>query len=101
MSTARRSRFARGWVLAATSRIKRIEPRTTAAQLWKVESESTPAMFYDVIQKSDGETFCTCPDYEFHNGETCKHIYAVVIYESQIQDFAPDVIDQVENAIQN
>jgi uncharacterized Zn finger protein len=83
------TRFGRGWVLAATSRIRRIEPRTTAAQLWKVESESTPNTFYDVLQKSDGETTCTCPDFEIR-GQICKHIYAVVISESQIQKFVSD-----------
>ncbi|MGI0044757.1 MAG: SWIM zinc finger family protein, partial [Nitrososphaeraceae archaeon] len=75
-----RSRFGRGWVLAASTRIRKVTPRTTKAQLWKVESETVKGKYYSVVEKSDG-FICDCLDFE-HRQEMCKHCYAVMIYEA-------------------
>lgn len=79
--TNNKSRYGRGWVLAATSHIRKVSPRTTGAQLWKVESESHKDTYYSVVLKSDGTMMCDCPDYE-HRQEMCKHCWAVIIYEA-------------------
>lgn len=81
MSVINKSRYGRGWVLAATAHIRKVSPSTTKAQLWKVQSERLPDTYYSVVLKSDGTMMCDCPDYE-HRQENCKHIYAVIIYET-------------------
>lgn len=75
-----KTRYERGMLMAATARIRKIRPRTTKAQLWKVESERTKGVYYNVIEKSNGDVTCDCPDF-LHREETCKHIYAVIIRE--------------------
>ena len=78
--TKNQSRYGRGWLIAATSHIRKI-PKTTGAQLWKVESERFKDLYYNVLEKSDGTVTCDCPDFE-HRQETCKHIYACIIWET-------------------
>lgn len=75
-------RYGRGWVLAASAHIRKVSPRTTQAQLWKVQSERLKDTYYNVILKSDGELMCDCPDYEHRQPELCKHIWAVIILET-------------------
>jgi hypothetical protein len=75
-----KSRYGRGWMLAATAHIRKL-PKVTKAQLWKVESERFKGLYYNVIEKSDGDMTCDCPDFE-NRGEVCKHIYCVVIWET-------------------
>jgi uncharacterized Zn finger protein len=73
-----KSRYGRGWMLAATAQIRKI-PKTTKVQLWKVQSERIRDKYYSVIEKDDG-LFCDCPDFE-QRGEICKHVYAVILRE--------------------
>ncbi|MGH9953222.1 MAG: hypothetical protein ACRD5J_16515 [Nitrososphaeraceae archaeon] len=76
-----KSRYGRGMVLAATAHIRKVTPRTTGAQLWKVESQTVPGKFYSVVEKSDG-FLCDCPDFEYRQGqEICKHCFTVMILE--------------------
>lgn len=79
-STVNKSRYGRGWVLAASAHIRRL-PKVTKAQLWKVESESRKDTYYNVILKSNDEMTCDCPDFE-NRKEFCKHIYACILYET-------------------
>lgn len=79
--TSKSSRYGRGWVLAATAHIRKL-PRTTRAQLWKVESQSVSGKYYNVILKSTDEITCDCADFENRQPELCKHIYAVIIKET-------------------
>jgi uncharacterized Zn finger protein len=81
MSQSNSTRYGRGVVLATTGHIRKVHPSTTSAQLWKVESERLQDVYYSVIEKSDGEMLCDCPDFE-HRQELCKHIYAVIIRET-------------------
>lgn len=74
-------RYGRGMVLAASARIRHIQPRTTSAHLWKVQSETFTDREYSVVLKDDGTMTCDCPDFE-HRQETCKHMYAVIILET-------------------
>lgn len=69
-------RAKKGQVLAALGHVRKIEPRTTSAQLYKVRSESNRDTLYSVIQKSSGETICDCQDF-IRRGLYCKHIFAV------------------------
>ena len=79
-ATTSKSRYGRGWVLAATAHIRKL-PKTTQAQLWKIESQSVPGKYYNVIEKSNGDITCDCPDYD-NRQDTCKHIFAVIIREA-------------------
>lgn len=74
-------RYERGKNIALHRKIKRVEPRTTAATMWKVESETVDDLMHTVIMFSDGKVICTCKDYDRHE-ETCKHIYAVCVKET-------------------
>ena len=73
-------RFAKGHIIAASCIIKKVEPSTTKATLWKVESESKPGAFYSVVMFPDGKVTCDCKDFEVRQ-EVCKHIYGVIFYE--------------------
>jgi SWIM zinc finger len=75
-----KSRYGRGWILAATAHIRKI-PRTTKAQLWKIESERFKDQYYNVVEKADGGMTCDCPDFE-HTQQPCKHIFCVIIWET-------------------
>jgi hypothetical protein len=74
-------RYARGKVIAASCVIKKIKPSTTNATMWRVESQSNPSVFYTVVMFKDGKVVCNCQDYKSRE-ETCKHIYAVCLYET-------------------
>ena len=65
-----------GLYLASHGHVRKIEPRTTAAQLYKVRSQSNKDIVYSVLCKSNGEISCDCEDFK-RRGVTCKHIYAV------------------------
>jgi SWIM zinc finger len=76
-----KSRYGWGWLLAATAHIRKI-PKTTKAQLWKVESERITGHYYNVIEEADG-MICDCPDFE-QRGEICKHILSVAIRYTKV-----------------
>lgn len=75
----RNERAEKGLILASQSHVKKIEPRTTAAQLYKVLSERKDT-WYSVIEHSDGQITCDCPDFERRN-TVCKHQWAVIFSE--------------------
>lgn len=79
----KQTRYERGQALATLkpSPIRKILPRTTKAQLWKVQSQSHKEIEYNVIFNND-ELTCDCKDFELHHEtDLCKHIYAVLISE--------------------
>lgn len=76
------NRYGRGQVLAVASTIRKVVPRTTSAQLWKVESETVQNKFYGVLEKRDGSFLCDCPDFA-NRGKMCKHIFAVIFYQGK------------------
>ena len=49
-----KSRYGRGWVLAASAHIRKL-PKVTKAQLWNVESETRKGTYYNVLLKSNDE----------------------------------------------
>lgn len=70
------NRANKGLVLAGRSLVRKIEPQTTGATLYKVRSERGDNE-YSVIVHTDGSLTCECLDF-VHRNATCKHIYAVV-----------------------
>ena len=64
----------RGLLLAATARIVR---KGTATFL--VPSQSERTVRYTVVQESNEQLVCSCPDYGLR-GQTCKHGHAVEFY---------------------
>jgi uncharacterized Zn finger protein len=76
----RNTRAEKGLILATHSQVRKILPRTTAAQLYKVHSE-TKDIEYSVIEESCGNVTCDCPDFQRRNA-TCKHIWAVVFADN-------------------
>lgn len=68
-----RTRYERAQIIAADRIVRKVE----GSVLWKVESQSKPGFFYNVVERPDGLT-CDCPDFEMR-GEVCKHIYAIMI----------------------
>jgi hypothetical protein len=75
------TRAEKGLVLAGLSHVRKIEPRTTKAQLYKVLSEKT-AIQYNVIEHSNGELTCDCQDFK-QRQTVCKHQWAVIFTETQ------------------
>ena len=71
------TRASKGLIMAGKSFVRKIEPQTTGATLYKVKSENPRIGEYRVVVHTNGEVSCDCPDY-LHRNATCKHIYAVV-----------------------
>jgi hypothetical protein len=82
MSLGINPRYAKGHIIAVSCRIRKVKPNTTTATMWKVESMSTPGLYYSVIMFKDGKVVCNCEDFK-NREETCKHIYGVCLYETQ------------------
>ncbi len=59
----------RGLVIAATSKIEKNKLG------WKVPSQSGNGNY--IVNLDHDSPFCTCPDFETHHVQKCKHIYAV------------------------
>jgi len=79
------SRAEKGLVLAGQSHVRKIEPRTTKAQLYKVLSEKGKDTWYNVIEDSHGELTCDCEDFK-QRKSVCKHQWAVIFTETQSPD---------------
>jgi hypothetical protein len=80
----RNTRAEKGLILAGQSHVKKILPRTTTAQLYKVLSESSDTR-YNVIEDANGVVTCDCEDFKRRN-ETCKHIWAVIFTDTQLPE---------------
>lgn len=75
-------RAEKGRKLSSSGFVRKIEPRTTAAQLYKVRSETNGEIFYSVIKKESGEYICECPDFQ-RRTIMCKHIYACIFSDTE------------------
>jgi uncharacterized Zn finger protein len=75
-------RAEKGRKLSSSGFVRKIQPSTTAAQLYKVKSESTEGLFYAVIRKSTGEYICECPDFQ-RRTIMCKHVYACIFSDTE------------------
>ena len=74
LNDATDERRQRGLLLAATARIVRKGMAT-----FSVPSQSERTVRYTVVQESNEQFVCSCPDYELR-GQTCKHGHAVEFY---------------------
>ena len=74
LNDATDGRRQRGLLLAATARIVRKGMAT-----FSVPSQSERTVRYTVVQESNEQFVCSCPDYELR-GQTCKHGHAVEFY---------------------
>lgn len=77
MTMTNATRYERAQVIAAD----RIVRKVTGSVLWKVESQSKPGFFYNVVERSEEGLTCDCPDFTVRN-EVCKHCYAVIIHSN-------------------
>ncbi len=73
-------RAIKGFDLAKAQLVQRIPP-ITRWQLWKVQSQTTQTIVYDVVQKDNGELECSCPDFHSKRTKICKHMYACLFSE--------------------
>lgn len=78
----RNTRAEKGLILAGQSHVRKILPRTTKAQLYKVLSEKGKDNWYNVVEQADGDITCDCEDFKRRN-EICKHQWAVIFSETQ------------------
>lgn len=78
----RNIRAEKGLILAGQSHVRKILPRTTNVQLYKVLSEKEADTWYNVIENADGDITCDCEDFKRRN-DVCKHQWAVIFSETQ------------------
>ena len=74
------TRYERGITIADSCIVRKVE----GSVLWKVESQSHPGQFYNVVEREEGLT-CDCPDFAVRN-EVCKHCYAVMVRTGGIEE---------------
>lgn len=78
-------RAERGLLLArqtpdAVKKIPKLRPNMW--QIWKVKSTSVKDMMYTVVEKSNGEMSCDCPDFQKRlDLFFCKHCWACLYSE--------------------
>lgn len=76
------SRRSKGLALYSNGRVYPQQFRATNARTFEVDSDTRPDTHYEVVWSGRaGVSSCTCMDFT-HRGESCKHIYAVDIWNN-------------------
>ena len=83
------ARIAKGLALVQADAVT--DMTLVAQRLFRVRSAKDPSVQYDVV--SNGETRCTCPDFQQHES-LCKHAYAVLLVRAAKRDLASPKLRQ-------